>query len=56
MLVSIFPCFPGLVDHHGFASFVLRCAFDPAVAYLAYYRSVEVDWSFIEGVHRWFPY
>lgn len=36
--------------------FWLWLCFDSAVAYLTYCSSTEVNWSFVEGVHRWFPY
>lgn len=44
------------IEHFGFASLVVGCAFDSAHACLAYYHSAEVHRSSGDGVHRWFPH
>lgn len=56
IFVSLLSGFHRPVDLFGFASFVVCCAFLSALAYLAYFRSAEVDWSSFEAVIRWFPF
>lgn len=43
-------------DHYGFPSSILRCAFVPALVYLVYCHSAEIDWSPVDGVPHWFLY
>lgn len=43
------------VDLYSFVSFILGCAFDSTLCESAYHFSAETDWSFVNGVSRWFP-
>lgn len=42
-------------DRYDFAFIVVICLFDSVLAYLANCCSAEVDWSCLDGVHRWLP-
>lgn len=44
------------VDHHELESFVFGFVFDSDLAYVAYRRSAEIDWSSVDSVYRWIPY
>lgn len=44
------------MDHYNFAQFFGGGAFDPAAAYLAYWRSAEIDWSSLSRSDCWFLY
>lgn len=40
-------------DHCGFMAFICGSYFDSSVFYLAYLRSVETNWSSVDGVLCW---
>lgn len=60
MFVLLPSCVCRRGDHYGFPSFMLNCALDPSLSYLAYHRSDKINrstinWSTAEGMPCWFP-
>lgn len=43
------------IDSVGFFEAIFQCPFDPAFAYLAYFRSEEVEWESLWYLN-WYPY
>lgn len=44
------------VHCYGFASFILSCPFNQALASLANRSSTEIDWSSVDAFPFWVPY
>lgn len=53
LLSASMPC---RIDHYTFANFIISIALDLALAHLGYRHSAEIDWFFVDGMPRRFPY